>query len=67
MYSPVTPELVRVQMEERLREAERFRLVSQALRERKAMRRAETARSVALLPLRRAAALTASLLFRAGH
>ncbi len=67
MYSPFTPELTQLRIEDHLREAERFRLVSQALRERKAIRRAETIGAAVLVPLRRAVALTAAIVFRAGH
>ncbi len=67
MYSPLGPELARLRIAECLREAERCHRVSQALRERKASRRSEPIGRVALVGLRRAVALTAAVLFRAGH
>ncbi len=67
MYSPFTPELAQLRIEDHLREAERFRQVSQALRKRKAIRRAQAIGGTALVPLRRALALTTAVLFRAGH
>ena len=66
MYGLLDQELTRVRIEEDLRQAERVRLVSQSLRERRALRRAQ-AGSSRVGGLRRTLVYAASALGRLMH